>query len=1337
MSAAQQTEWLNLVEKIGPFLAPGVLAETFPQGLERVETRARQRIRSAYEEWREAVDAEDPVLDALHAEWVRLVLEELLGYEPTVLKSGADIPSRFVLVEPHTGCRMEPSHAVLLNDSEAKLLIKVCPPDTGLSLPIPGETWAASPIERMTQLCKATGVPVGLVTDGEQWALVSAPPDGASSHGIWFSRIWQQEPITLQAFVSLLDVRRCFGAAEGTPQALFAASLEHQNEVTDILGEQVRRAIEVLVQALDKADLDRDRELLKDVSPSELYEAGLTVMMRLVVLLCAEERGLLLLDDPTYRQSYAASTLRAQLKEEHRLWGGEILEHRHDAWARLLALFRGVFGGIEHESLRLPPLGGSLFDPDRFPFLEGRPAGSCWRDVPATPLPIDNRTVLLLLSALQVLEKNTGAIHLSYELLDVEQIGHVYEGLLERAVRRVPETTLGLLGSQKAVNPNASIRELEEAQASGQDKLLSLLLEKTGRSESALRKTLEKRPEEALQHAILAACGGDTALASRITPLALLLRKDAWGEPVIYRESSFQVGFGTSRRETGAHYTPKILTEPIVQHTLEPLVYEGPAEGVPMADWKLKAPSEILALKVCDMAMGSAAFLVQVCRYLGERLVEAWDIAERSGKFISIDGKALDAPGDNELLPKDASERQLIARRLVSSSCIYGVDFNPMAVELAKVSLWLVTMQKNKPFTFLDHALKCGDSLLGVSSVQQIENFSLRPGERQVTFATANLFRYVDEATAKRRALEDLPSNDHTQIETKNRLHAEAEAATAKVKALADCLIAFELRGLEGEAYEQERAIAAENAQMAMRKPLPEFQAYAREQLHGRQPFHWVVEFPEVFGLAGFAAFVGNPPFLGGKKISGNFGDDYRYHIATLIGKGRKGVADFSVFFLLRALGFTGSGGDVGLVVTSSIAEGDTREVGLDHLGEFSAEIIFAEKNRTWPGTASVTYSSLIIAKAAWQGERLLDGMPVSNISSSLTAGSASDKKPFRLAANNDLAFIGTYILGTGFTLTPEEAHHWREKHPDYKSVLFPFLSGGDMNNDPEHQAPRWIINFFDWPLDRASAPDGYSGSVATDFPELLEIVRREVKPLRDDCNRKVYRERWWQFGEKAVDLYRAIRGKRWVLGVASAATKYVEFAVLPPDIIYGHSLTIIPSDDFTTFAVLTSDIHKAWVRENASYNLSLIRYTPSDCLATFPFPAKVAGLEDTGARYHEHRRGLMQTRQEGLTKTYNRFHDRGEKSEDIARLRALHEEMDQAVAAAYGWSDLDLGHGFHATKQGERYTLSEPARRTVLDRLLALNHQRYAEEVAAGLHEKKKAKSKAPKKNAAQGQLL
>ena len=112
--------------------------------------------------------------------------------------------------------------------------------------------------------------------------------------------------------------------------------------------------------------------------------------------------------------------------------------------------------------------------------------------------------------------------------------------------------------------------------------------------------------------------------------------------------------------------------------------------------------------------------------------------------------------------------------------------------------------------------------------------------------------------------------------------------------------------------------------------------------------------------------------------------------------------------------------------------------------------------------------------------------------------------------------------------------------------------------------------------------------------------------------------------------------------------------------------------------------------------------------------------LDAIGQTYHDHRRQIMLSRQEGLTKTYNRFHDPDESAADIQTLRDLHVEMDKAVAAAYGWDDLDLGHGFHETKQGIRFTISESARREVLARLLKLNHERYAEEVAQGLHDKK-----------------
>ena len=1343
MSAAQHIEWLSLIETTGPFLAVGVLDEAFPQDLESVGTPMRQRVRSAYEEWSEAVEANDPKLEKFHREWINLILSELLEYETSILKSGEEIPPALTYREPMSGSEVRPDFAIISPD-KTHLLISCYSPGTDLVAPILGESWAASPIERMIAICRSTGVSVGLVTNGEVWSLVSVPADGSTSIGNWYARIWQQEPLTLRAFVSLPGVRRFFGETKGTLESLFAKSLEHQNGVTDTLGEQVRSAIEVLVQALDRADIDRNRELLKDVSPTQLYEAGLTVMMRLVVVLCAEERKLLLLGDTVYDQNYAVSTLRSRLLQDREQFGEEVLERRHDAWSRLLALFRGVYGGIDYEGLRLPPLGGSLFDPDRFPFLEGRHAGSRWHETAADPLPIDNRTVLLLLNALQVIELRAGAQLLSYEALDVEQVGHVYEGLLERTVMRVPEVTLGLLGSKKSANPTAPLGELEKLTP---DALLGFLKELTARSETAIRNALSKPINDEHYHRILLACTNDRLLADRVRPYAQLLRLDSWGDPLIYPKDAFIVAMSAGRRETGAHYTPKVLTEPIVQHTLEPLVYIGPAEGLPQEQWKLKSPAELLALKICDMAMGSAAFLVQTCRYLGERLVEAWEAQEQAGKAISIEGVVLDQTGAAELLPKDRAERILIARRLVASRCLYGVDFNPMAVELAKLSLWLITLMKGRPFGFLDHALKCGDSLLGVSSVQQIENFSLRPGDRQVTFATADLAKNVEEASAKRRALEDLPSNDHTQIETKNRLHAEAEAATAKVKALADCLIAVELRGLDGDAYEDQRTAEAEKVQLLMKRAadaslnsqtptINQLSAHAREQLRGRRTFHWAVEFPEVFARGGFDAFVGNPPFMGNKKITGEFGIDFRDFLVRYLANGQRGLADLCAYFFTRANGLLKSKAAFGLVATNTIAQGDTREVGLDQIVADGTEIFRAIQSQMWPGTASVVISIVWGFKGEWKGTRILDGAAVTKISSLLTASSGGGSQPNELSDSGERAFIGSYVLGSGFTLTPEQARELIDKNPRNRDVIFPYLGGEDINSTPTCAAKRQVIQFFNWPLNRDSAPDDYTGPVAADYPDCLSIVERLVKPERDEKKRDAYRRRWWQFAELQTCAYEATKDLKHLL--VKARVSPIHGLVFVPNGQILNEKTVIFQGGFSEFTLLQSSVHEVWAVEySPTMGISTLSYSPSACVATFPFAQSRNQFAELGTIYHEHRRQIMQARQEGLTKTYNRLNNRGEKSEDIARLRALHEEMDQAVAAAYGWSDLDLGHGFHATKQGERYTISELARRTVLDRLLALNHQRHAEEVAAGLHEKKKAKTKSSKKNEAQGQLL
>jgi len=171
----------------------------------------------------------------------------------------------------------------------------------------------------------------------------------------------------------------------------------------------------------------------------------------------------------------------------------------------------------------------------------------------------------------------------------------------------------------------------------------------------------------------------------------------------------------------------------------------------------------------------------------------------------------------------------------------------------------------------------------------------------------------------------------------------------------------------------------------------------------------------------------------------------------------------------------------------------------------------------------------------------------------------------------------------------------------------------------------------------------------------------------------------------------------------------------LPVGIIYDQKLVVIASEQDSYFSILCSHIHYCWVLFHGSSLKTDAVYTPSDCFETFPFPESTATLEDIGERYYTHRQHIMQTRQEGLTKTYNRFHDPHEHAPDIVRLRDLHVEMDHAVAAAYGWQDLDLGHGFHDTKQGLRYTISEAARREVSDRLLALNHARHEAEELAG----------------------
>ncbi|MEP7285789.1 MAG: type IIL restriction-modification enzyme MmeI [Chloroflexota bacterium] len=197
-----------------------------------------------------------------------------------------------------------------------------------------------------------------------------------------------------------------------------------------------------------------------------------------------------------------------------------------------------------------------------------------------------------------------------------------------------------------------------------------------------------------------------------------------------------------------------------------------------------------------------------------------------------------------------------------------------------------------------------------------------------------------------------------------------------------------------------------------------------------------------------------------------------------------------------------------------------------------------------------------------------------------------------------------------------------------------------------------------------------------------------------------------------------------------SFTSKYVEFAFAPINIIYAGPHIVFALERFYHFASLQSSLHQIWVRQYTSTMKTDIRYSSSDCFEPFPFPPDEAilSLESIGEQYYETRHQIMISRQEGLTDTYNRFHDPHEHSTDIAQLRALHVEMDHAVAAAYGWSDFDVQYDFYETPQGVRYTMPEESRREVLKRLLALNFERAAEEqsILAGLPKPKKGKKSA-----------
>ena len=1331
-AAEQHRAWLELVDTEGPFLSVPVLTGLYPQGMPGLSREHREVLRAAKSAFDRAWDAWDAQRDSAAAlasyrrtrdSWVSTVLTEVLGWGD----SWTEACARPSLTEAYRAVSdgvhpvtVTPTGA-LMHGEQVGALVSVTDPVDSLR-DLANDGWATSPVDRMAAMLRAPGsdCSIGVVTDGRWWAVVSAPGNGATASGVVDSQTWVEEPATRDAFCELLGVQRLVGGTtEHRLPKLFENSVLAAEEITEALGTQVRSAVELIVSALSDVLLDAAEREEVEAKPREIYDAVVTVMMRCVFLLFAEERGLLPAES-LYTGGYGLATVLDALEERARDEGEESMDGTSLTWHRLLATSRALHSGVNAEDMRIPAYGGSLFDPARFPFLTATDASG------TLLLTVSDRVMLHVLRSLQTARlRGQEARRLSFRDIDVEQIGYIYEGLLGYTCEQAEETILGLAG-KAGEEPEVPLSVLEglaqkHAGADLAGAIVAWLKKHQPGAKPPTPKALAKAlaAGDALPDAdrALLAVTRDEELRGKLRPWIGIIRKDLRGRPVVIQREGLVVTETPSRRDAGAHYTPRSLAEEVVKYALEPLVYSpGPHETDDRSQWQPVSSDRILGLRVADIACGSGAFLVAAARFLARKLVAAWT---REGTL----GQYANRPGEAE---RDAL-RQVVAR------CLYGVDINEMAVEMCKLSLWLVSLDRDKPFSFVDNKVFVGNSLLGITDLDQLKAQHIDPAAAtNRPFELDHAGRYtrdldagaiLEEVSRRREELASVvDANDPARsTKTKQRLQHENEESLATLNRVADAVVAVGLDpaiGAEpgrrlnqgygdliaalGRAFPEEGAGDGTLLEAVLERGLTPTVRTDYERWHC---LHWPLAMPEVMGRGGFDAIIGNPPFLGGQKLTGAMGANIRDWFVQVLARGQRGSADLIAYFFLRAHSLLNDHGTLGLVATNTVAQGDTREVGLDQMVDSGFTITRAIQSRSWPSQSANLEFAAVWGTHDTLSNRVMavcDDTPVPRISTLLEPAGSVKGKPERLNENQGIAFIGCYVLGKGFILDPEEAAEWIAADSRNAEVLFPYLNGEDLNSRPDCSSSRWVVDF---------GLREYREAVAYELP--FSRVFRDVKPQREEVKIDYRREYWWRFAAWAPAMRKAIADLDEVLVIARVSKTIMPVRVSTGQVM-SEQVVVFATDSYAQQAILSSSIHRYWAITYGSTLETRTRYTPSDVFETFPRPEPTAELEVIGRTLDTERREIMLRRELGLTKLYNLVNDPGLETGtdlDVDRMRAIHVELDETVAAAYGWDDLDLTHGFHSYRKVTRWTVPPATRVEILDRLLEENHRRAAAE--------------------------
>ncbi len=475
---------------------------------------------------------------------------------------------------------------------------------------------------------------------------------------------------------------------------------------------------------------------------------------------------------------------------------------------------------------------------------------------------------------------------------------------------------------------------------------------------------------------------------------------------------------------------------------------------------------------------------------------------------------------------------------------------------------------------------------------------------------------------------------------------------------------------------------------------------------------HWPLEIPEVMENGGFDAIIGNPPFLGGQKLTGTMGKNVREWYISTLADGNRGSADLCAYFYLRSYSLMRKGATLGLLATNTIAQGTTREVGLDEMTENGFTIFRSVQSKPWPvSSANLEYAAVwgVRGPVPDAVAKDCDGMKVARITTLLEPQGRVDGQPIALKENKNIAFQGCIVLGKGFVISKEQAAEWIEADSKNKEVLFPYLNGEDLNSRPDCSASRFTIDFGEMPEKQAL-------SYAAPFKHLKKFVYPER--MKQDAGKypRMVNE-WWKYWNARPALREAISKLKEVLVLTRVSRTLVPVRIKTGSVM-SDAVVVFATDSYADQAVLSSSMHQYWAITRGSGMRGDPRYTPSDVFETFPRPQNTDALAAIGKTLDEERREIMMRRQLGLTKLYNLVNDpdiSDSSDADVARLREIHRQLDETVMVAYGWSDVPLDHGFYEYRKMTRWTVCPEARIEILDRLLEENHRRAKLEAAQG----------------------